>query len=232
MNVGELLKRVRGRLRDTVGRDADKLWQDFDLVDDAMNEARQELFRIAPDLIVDSSTASDLEGRALCTIPLTAGVGSYECSPKINRITRVQLASQTVPLAQATQAELPSNWRDLDPGDPYCYCLDLDTDRIQFVPAPKVADAAALTVRRFPLSPLSSSNLAADLGFRDEYHKDLIPKILAIALMTEDGEVRRPQEAAMYEERFKARAEEISLEVTQRLIGQHTITPQRAFRTK
>jgi hypothetical protein len=82
----ELLERVRRRLRDTVGTDDEQLFEDKELIDDYANAARDRLFLICRNLIVDSTTADDgglPTALPVCRIPVVAGTAAYALSPKI-----------------------------------------------------------------------------------------------------------------------------------------------------
>lgn len=231
MNTGELLTEVRSQLNDAAGNNSTRFWSNSDLIRYA-NAARDRLFLVVRKLVIDSTTATDSSTLPLCRIALTAGVGTYPLSKKILGIIRLRLASQNVLLPPSTSDELDcsyGDWSILPAGDPWTYCIDLESDSITFVPAPKTADTASLTVYRFPLAKLAISDMAADLGFREEYHEDLIPWMLHLAYRKQDAEIYNPGLAEEYKKTFLDRAAEIKLEM-----HRHTSKPkqnrmQRAF---
>lgn len=238
MLVRDLLAKTRSRLSDTVGPNEDRLWTDEELIDDYANKVRTDLFTIASGLVIDSTTASDSDGLPLCSLPVVAGTALYQMSERIIKTTRLQLASQHRPLPQMTMAELDAwnaNWGQLNPGPPQAYVTDYQTDYYLLVPTPITNDTAALTNSRFPLSPLTHRSLTDTLGFRAEYHVDLIPGILALAFSKGAGiiaDVYKPELAAMYEAQFRKRADEIKVEVFRRNKGPQSNRVHRAFTSK
>lgn len=229
MTTGELLIAVRSQLNDAIGADADKFWSNDDLVRYA-NAARDRMFLIVRKLVIDSTTATD-GTLPLCRIPLIAGTATYALSKKILGIIRLKLATQIQPMAAATVDELDRSydWENLPLGDPWAYCIDLASDSITFVPAPKANDTASLTVYRYPLARLTLDDEEADLGFREEYHEDLIPWILHLAFRKQDSEVYNPNLAEEYKRTFLDRAAEIKMEMHRHVTKPHGNRMQRAF---
>lgn len=235
MNVRQLLQRVRSRLRDDVGSNADRLWTDEDLIDDYANEARFKLFTRTRRLIVDSSTATDAASLPLCSIPVVAGTASYAISPKILKITHLSLSTQTGPLVMKMADELDAtypNWQNSDAGEPWAYCPDADTDKIVLYPKPIANATASLRVYRLPLTALSITNPNADLDFKEQYHADLIYGIQELAFLKQDAETNSPVLSATYGEKFQARCEEIKRDLLRRTAGGYTNRPRKAFMTK
>jgi hypothetical protein len=227
MTTGELLAKVWKRLDQVTDVDSTSdYWTAEELIDDYANEARTDLFRIVKWFQIDSTTALDgTNGAPLATIPIVANTALYHVSSKILQTTRFQLASMFVPLSPMTQSQLDAqvtNWRKLPVGTPFAYCTDYQTDCILLVPPPIANDTASLTNSIYPLTDLSASIPDAPLGFRSEYHKDLIPKILSLALSKRDIEVNNPDLAGEFEAKFVKRADEIALEMYRRTYGQHT----------
>lgn len=227
MNTGELLIAAKGRLDVIAGGNA--FWSDAELISYA-NAARDRLFLIVRKLAIDSATATD-GTLPLCSIPLLAGTGTYALSKKILAITRLKLASQSQLLPPSTADELDRSydWQALPAGDPWTYCIDLNSDSITFVPTPKANDTASLTVYRMPLARLSLNSLQADLGFREEYHEDLLPWILNLAFRKQDSEVYNQGLAEEYRKLFLDRAAEIKLEMHRHVTQPHGTRMQRAF---
>jgi hypothetical protein len=238
VKVSGLLALLRSRLSDTVGDGSDRLWGDSELIDDYAQNARTRLFGITRGLIVDSTTAADASGVPLCSIPVIAGTALYPVSGKIIQTTRFRLASQTQNLPPLTVAELDrwnSQWQNLPAGNPVAYCTDWQTGSVLLVPAPAADDTANLTNARYPLADLTFRAPDDDLGFREEYHIDLIPGILAKAFSKGAGyipDVYKPELAAMHEAQFLARAAEIKTETYRRNKGQHTNRVHRGFSSK
>lgn len=228
MNTGELLTAVRAQLRDAASNDA--YWTDDELIRYG-NAARDRMFLIVRKLMIDSTTATDAGGVPLCRIPLEAGTAKYALSKKILGITRLKLATQAQPLPPSTADELDRSydWQSLPVGDPWTYCIDLESDSITFVPAPKANDTASLTVYRYPLARLTIDDMDADLGFREEYHEDLIPWMLNLAFRKQDSEVYNPNLAEEYKQTFLNRASEIKLEMHRHVTKPKGNRMQRAF---
>lgn len=228
MNTCDLLTAVRSQLRDAAGNDA--FWTDDDLIRYG-NAARDRLFLIVRKFIIDSTTAIDAASVPLCRIPLEAGTATYSLSKKILGITRLKLSSQAQPLSPSTVDELDRSydWQALPVGDPWTYCIDLESDSITFVPAPKVTDTASLTVYRYPLAKLTLDDTEADLGFREEYHEDLIPWMMNLAFRKQDSEVYNPNLAEEYRRTFLDRASEIKLEMHRHSSKPKGNRMQRAF---
>ena len=237
MTVAELEKRIRNRLRDTVGADDEKFWSSEELIDDYANQVRADLFQIAKCLLIDSTTETDNDTLPLATLTIVADQFLYQISPKILQTLRFQLASQTYPIEPRTQSELDKlvpNWRGLTSSvstPPYVYCTDYQTDSVFLVPPPYDYDTANLTNSIFPLTDLTIESPDDDLGFRSEYHKDLIPGILAVAFGKQDVEAYRPDLVTRYEAEFGARASQIMLEMYRRTRGVRANPPTSAFRS-
>jgi len=239
MNAAELLEAVRARLDDSIGGPTDKLWSDTEIIRDYANPVRNRMFLACRRMITDSSTASDLSTvpLPLCGIVLKAGVASYDLSPRIIRITRMKLVSQRDPLVEISATDLDARypgWEEYPPGKPWGFCLDLDTDAVTFIPAPLADDAARLSVFRHPLKPIAlpavgDVSAQPDLGFREEYHADLIPGILEMAFSKKDSQTDSPALSALEGKRFAARVEDIRLELQKRTATTHTNKPRKAF---
>jgi len=238
MTQQELLERVRRRLRDTVGTADELLFEDKELIDDYANAARDRLFLICRNLIIDSTTATDggtPVSLPICRINVVAGTAAYAISPKIIEVIRVKLALDYLPLTQVKQDQLDLlcvNWQNADSNTPWAWCPDLTTDSITLIPTPLVSDTAYLTVSRFPVVRLTMDDKDIPLGFREEYHEDLIPWILYLAFSKQDVETFRPDLAETYRKLFLDRCQDIKLENHRRLSGVHTNTPRRAFTSR
>lgn len=231
MTTAELLQECHNRLRDT--DEQAYLWSQSELCNYA-NSARDRLFLIVRKLIIDSTTANDSATTPLplCSISLVAGTATYALSKKILAITRLKLASQTYPLPPSTVEELDGgygDWQALADGDPRTYCIDMASDSITFVPPPLANDTAALTVYRMPLVKLALTAMSADLGFREEYHEDLIPWMLHLAYRKQDAETYNPGLAEEYRQTFLDRAADIKMELHRHHTKPHGNRMRRAF---
>ncbi len=235
MTAADLLAKVRARLDDKVdGGNSSYLWSDQEIIDDYANPTREQMFLYCRSLLTDSTTAADLASLPLCRIPLLAGKATYAMSAKILRVLRLKLSSQQQPLTRIAAADLDSvcpGWEEEPPGNPWGYCPDLDTDCVTFIPAPAADDTARLTVYRFPLADISLDS-DDELGFRSEYHDDLISGILALAFSKKDTGCDRPDLVVMEEKRFASRLEDIKIELLRRNGTTHTNPVQKAFRTR
>lgn len=223
MDVQGLIDAFVSATRDISG--PEYLFRDEEIVDVYANAARDKLFLLTRNMIIDSTTAEDDADPAnpLCEIDIIAGTGSYSYSPKIIKVLDVYLASQTAPLPRVFAASLRLNtqtrhWRSLDAGTPVCWCPDLDSDKIRLIPAPSANDTAYLTVSRFPLTRLSYLEPTASLGFREEYHDDLLPWMLHLAFSKKDAETDKPELSAFYRRKFEDRCKVIKVELCRRSI--------------
>lgn len=233
MNTGELITEVRNRLDAAAGAsNGTSFFTDAELVRYA-NAARDRLFIITRKLVIDSTTATDAETvpLPLCSIPLVAGTAKYALSKKILAITRLKISTQHQPISPSTVEELDCSydWQALPAGDPWTYCIDLNSGSITFVPTPKVDCTAALTVFRMPLARLSATLKSADLDFKEEYHEDLIPWILHLAFRKQDSEIYNAGLAEEYRRTFLDRAAEIKLELHRAVTKPHGNRMRYAF---
>lgn len=227
MTVGDLLKSVRRRLRDAWPNVEQRLWEDAELIDDYANAARDRLFLTTRYMVIDSVTPE------VCSIPIVAGTATYALSPKIIEVMRVKLASHSTPSVKMSVAQLDQmvpGWQGMTENMSWsAWCNDLTTDSITFVPVPQTNDTAQLTVSRYPVERLTSRDKGAALGFREEYHEDLIPWVLYLAFSKKDAETDRPDLAEYQRKLFLDRTSDIRLELHRRLSTQHSISPRRAF---
>lgn len=218
MLTSQLLSRVQNRLQVETGNSA--LWTPEELIDEYANQVRNRLFQIVRIMKIDSSTASDLSGLPLCTVSVTTGTKTYALSQKILEINRVVPSWGYNPLAKMTAYELDAqypNWQNYNNGTPFAYCSDLATDSITLVPGLSAATGTlTLTVSRYPLQDLAYDDDTILLDFREEYHIDLIPGILAEAFQKKDPETDRPEMSAFFKKKFEDRANEIAMEMLRR----------------
>ena len=183
-------------------------------------------------MLLDSTTAVDAAAIPLCSIPVVALTSTYAISPKILSIERVMLSTGTLPLIHRTREQLDAynpKWQTADAAEPWAYCTDLDTDKIVLHPPPLTIGTAALSVYRFPLVPLNYATPLAELGFREEFHFDLILGILEIAFQKWDTQSGNTTLALAYGQKFDARCENIKEELLRRKPRSNTNQLQRAF---
>jgi hypothetical protein len=242
MLPSELLERVRHRLRDTRGNK--RLWSDYELLVDYGNIAVNKMLTAVRKLIIDSTTAVDVQSLPLCTLPLVAGTANYAMSPKIIEIAAASLNFETHPLEIMTVAEMDAkywNWRNFGVGAPRCIITDLNTDSITFWPTPHANPnpppvwnpVATFTVHRRLLKPLALANGKADdtipLTIREEYQEALVYGIMAEAYAKDDAETKKPDLAALNEKRFADEIEKIKADVLRRSTVNRGVRCRRAF---
>jgi hypothetical protein len=256
MLPSELLANARKRLFDTIGKDSKKYWSDYELLVEYGNLALDKMFLGVRRLIIDSITASDLQGKPLCSVPLVAGTAAYAISPKIIEISAATVTEITDPVLLTTQlsviktktvAEMDAeycDWRNNTTGWPSCIITDLNTDSVTVWPTPvayetpppaTLTPTVSFTVHRFPLRRLSllASGAADDtvaFGFREEYQEYLIYGILAEAYMKDDGEVKRLDLAGINEKKFDAKIESIRDDLSRRLRVNRGVRTKLAYR--
>lgn len=148
MLPSELVKQVRHRLFDTVGKKHTHYWSDYELLVDYGNKALNKMFLKIRKLIIDSTSPMDLQNLPLCSLPLVAGQSTYATSPKIIEIRSATVTKITdpvnnvtsiVPIDVMTEAEMDQKyygWRSFGAGDPRAIVKDLNTDSLFVWPAP------------------------------------------------------------------------------------------------
>jgi len=256
MLPSELLANARKRLFDTIGKDTKKYWTDYELLVEYGNLALDKMFLGVRRLIIDSQTASDLQGKPLCSLSLVVGTAAYAISPKIIEISAatvteitdpVLLTTRVAPLKTMTAAGMDAeycDWRNNATGWPSCIITDLNTDSVTIWPTPvayetpppaTLTPTVSFTVHRFPLRRLSllDSGVADDsvaFGIREEYQEYLVYGILAEAYMKDDGEVKRLDLAGINEKKFDAKIESIKDDLSRRLSSNRGVRTKLAYR--
>lgn len=234
MNVTDLLVMVTNQLRDVVGESDEYLWADEEIIDIYANDARNKLFanvnKYGADLLIDDSTVDDgaTVPLPICQIDLVAGTAKYQLSECIIDIKSVHIDGQEYPLGLLRRDLLTSyfpNWRTMTNDTPEYYTPNLETGYIIFTPPPIVDGTAYLTVSRLPIDDLTYIAPTADLGFRREYHMDLLPWILYRCLSKKDIETDRPDQAEMYRQLFDKRCKEIADDIRTRNSNNRVTVP-------
>lgn len=226
MTIGELLLKLRRRLRDEATKPSDQLWTDEELIDEYANEVREELFRAAPHLLIDSTTAESATGVELCTIAVTDGTAKYAINEYVSSIQRAQFTTLYHPLTERSVSWMDDNivnWKyDDTEGTPYIYISDLDTGYITLYPTPDAGLTLNLTVTRRAITPLTAASLTAELGFLSEFHTDIIYGILQLAYEKKDSQTDRPELAMYYERKFERRLDKLRIDSYHRMHGPAT----------
>jgi hypothetical protein len=257
MLPSELVNQVRARLFDSHGERSKSYWSDYELLVDYGNIALDKMFLGVRKLITDSSTLEDNEGKSLCQIVLLPSRADYPISPKIIEITSATLTEiiDTVgttlitPMSIKTVSEMDAQyfgWRSYGAGSPRILVIGLNTDSVHAWPTPlanedpppsMLTTTVNLTVQRFMLQRLavgSGENPKADdnvkLTFREEYHANLIPGILAEAYMKDDGEIKRVDLAMANEKKFEEKIESMKDDLSRRLRTNHGVRTKLAYK--
>ena len=259
MLASDLVKRVRHRLFDTVGKRHTHYWSDYELLEEYGNAALDKLFLGVRKLITDSKTASDIQGNPLCVLPLVASQADYPVSPKIIEINTATITEITdpvagttliKPMAVMTVAEMDarySYWRSVGAGTPKVVITDLNTDSLTVWPTPELnlnppptllTPTVNLTVHRFMLRRLGMIQVGSEfkpddsviLTFREEYHEFLVYGILAEAYTKDDGETKRPDLAALNEKKFNDKIESAKDDLSRRMRVNTGVRTRLAFR--
>jgi len=223
MTVGDLLIKLRRRLRDESPYPSEQLWSDSELIDEYANEVRNQMFRKVPKLLIDSSTANSATGVPLCTVAVTAGTAKYAVNDYILQIQRAQFTTISYPLEERDVNWMDnnvSNWKyDTTRGTPYIYVPDLDTGYITLYPIPIANLTLNLTVTRRPIAPLTAATLTSDLGFNADFHEDIIPGIMQLAYEKKDSQTDRPEQAMFYAAKFAVRIDQLILDNWRSMYG-------------
>ena len=236
MTVHELAKRIRQRLDDAVGKSTGNAgYTDEELIDDYANVSLNRMYQVVRRFAIDSTTPVDSSSVPLCRIPLVAGTATYAISTKILGITRIKLASQVIPLPPKTVDELDGavgNWQGLPNGTPFCYCTDLNSDSVTFVPPPAVNDTAYVSVCRYPLVSLSYKASSNVVGLPDEYIETLLVGIMAQACDKKDSELYSPAKSVELWEKFEKKTSDIKMELYKKVTPPHGVSMRRGCGTR
>jgi hypothetical protein len=255
MLPSELVNQVRARLFDSHGERSKSYWSDYELLVDYGNIALDKMFLGVRKLITDSSTLEDNEGISLCQIILLPSRADYSISPKIIEISAATLTEITDtigttlinPMNIKTVTEMDaqySGWRSYGAGSPRVLITGLNTDSLRVWPTPIANDnpppsmlttSVNLTVQRFMLQRLvvNSTGKPDDnvkLTFREEYHANLIPGILAEAYLKDDGEIKRVDLAAANEKKFEEKIGMMKDDLSRRSRTNHGVRTKLAYR--
>jgi len=191
MTLGELIALARRQASDTT---APYLWTNDEWTDYA-NEAEREACRRAH-LIVDSETAG------ICTFNLLAGDSTIIRHPKVLRVRRIKMGSQSRPLGRIDVRDLDRQapgWES-ETGTVTHYVGNFSTGNIRIYKKTSVIDTATLTVVRLPLEDMSA--LADEPEIPEAYHRKLADHMLELAYQKQDDETRDPKKEADAAARF------------------------------
>lgn len=209
-------------LRESVLDDAalPYLWSDAELLR-FLNYSEVQACRRAH-MIIDGVTANDsgtaatdstAGERPLCRLTIVAGQSTYNISPKILQIKRLQLQSMAYaipesPIHYAALDEYIPDWFGTSGtvgsagsgGYPDFY-INTPGNTITFVRAPSANDTAYLTVVRIPLVPFT---LLTSPEIEEKYHINMCDWAAHLAFMKNDSDTNNLQLAKYYEDRFTA----------------------------
>jgi len=229
MDLATIIGNTRNWLDDEVGPDTEKLWSDLELTEYA-NDVIEELTEEV-DLIKDSTTA------AVCTITLVLNQSTYTLHPKITRVLRAKISSETKPLTPATVEGLDvayPDWEDNDSGTPQYIVVESETGKIEIYPAPDstiAGETLDLTVYRLPLVELDATDaLDESPEISARYHRKLIPGILARCYRKKDSETRNDKLEMHYEAVWQSNIEKIRLATMRLRRTAKTTSVRRAFK--
>lgn len=235
MDLAAILKNVRGWLDDEVGPDTEKLWSDLELAEYA-NDVIEELCDEV-DLIKDSTTAADIDSNPVCTITLVLDQSTYDLHPKITKVTRAKISSETQPLTAATVEGLDiayPGWETNDSGTPQYIVIEPEEGKLEIYPAPDstiAGETLDLTVYRLPLVELDATDALNDVPeINAKYHRKLVLGILAKAYRKKDSETRNDKLEAFYEQVWQANIEKIKIANLRLRRVPKTVSPGGAFK--
>lgn len=206
----EAVARLRARV-DVAGDVGDppagyKYWWQYDDASCAISNA--EMARIIDEAQTEFCRRSPIRDRSspACRINLRAGVDSYGLHPSVLAIERVWLAREGVELGKSFQPRLDDpRFPATDNPYPLCYHVDVENHLLQVVPAPKVADALHLHVRRLPLCAVDWEHQDHPLEIDDLHFEDLLLYAMYLVYSNRDYDQYDPQAANTASERFRSR---------------------------
>lgn len=170
--------------------DADSRWKDAELVG-YLNRAVDEACLRAR-LIED--TGKSPWGK----ISIVADKAEYEIDPRVLRIRRAKLASDTQPLSKVGYSDLDyknSDW-EVEKGDPLFYIQDFGGNKIRLAPIPSAADTLTLTVQRTQSDPLSVEELDCEPEIPVQFHYELLDYVYHLCYRRRDDDTYDPQQAS------------------------------------
>ncbi len=147
--------------------------------------------------ILDSDTAS------LCTIAVTAADATYSLDDKILHVHRAKLSSQDKPLTETGLYELDhirTGWESTS-DDPQFYTEDLNRHEIRLYPNPTTNDTLNLTVRRRPVT-LMTTGTDTPLDIPTHQHAGLLHWICHLAYLKQDADTEAVQKSTLYRDLF------------------------------
>lgn len=216
MTGQEMVSNLRESLLDDLANPS--LWSTVELLR-FLNYAEVQACRRAH-LIIDATTANDngtaaTAGTAgqkpLCTLVLVPDQATYNLSPKILQVKRLQIVGMNYPL------DGPKTYADLDNyvypgwvgtsgtaatagtnGYPSCF-LNEPGSTITLLPAPSTTGPAYLVVSRIPLTPFT---LLTSPEIDEKYHEGLMDWAAHLAYMKRDSDTLNLNLAKLYDDKF------------------------------
>jgi hypothetical protein len=162
----------------------EKTTYDFDntIITGWFNEAVMEACRRSL-LIVDSNAS-------FCTIPTATGNFQFALDPRIIFIQRVKVASQDLPLWEATLAQLDvytPGWEGKAASAPQVFFTDQKPLTLSVYPKFSKTDSLKLTVAREPVSPMAAMTDSPEIPAR--FHRQLLDWVLYRAINVRDSDI-------------------------------------------
>lgn len=209
MNLGELREQLRNDILDDpempgeddpsgADKDADSLWSNAEL--------NRYLNRAVKEACIRSLLLRDTETASVCEIDVKADTASYDLHDSIIDVEIVTMPGRDYPLTRTSVDELDYSmpaWRTQELGTPHSYILDLNTQKIRFVPIPTSADTATLAVRR---TPTDHEEMEYDMDcpvIAERYHEELLDYAAYRAYLKKDAEARDEDNASKHYQIFE-----------------------------
>ena len=189
MKVADFITEFRGIVQDN---EVPPLWTSENIVR-YLNEAVQEACERAK-LIEDRSTPT------VCSIPLQAGVSTYNLHPSVLEIKRLTLNGQKLDETSEEEMDDDSPGWELLSGKPSHFIFEqasgAQPPRVRFVRSPVSAGQVALTVFRGALKPLSADLDSGRPEIHERFHERLMDWVLHRAYLKQDADTFDPNKAA------------------------------------
>lgn len=184
MTTDELLQLVRSQLRD---HNVPYKWDDQTIVL-YLNEAQEKVCRATLAFIQSNES-----------LPLTAGVSTYDLPEYVQHVYRVHLDGSTGTLGASTD-----DWTPVDgqQGTPTRYTLDSDTHAIRFWPTPDADTTAVMRVAQFP-TPLTIVDMEAQCELLGKYQLALVDWAAYRCFTHDDADGRSDGAAKLAKDRYE-----------------------------
>ena len=173
------------------------LWSDIEVLG-YIDEA-QKAFARRTELFYDSVTP------AITSIAIVAGAGTVALDPRILRIRRAKLASQTKALVLTNLAELDASWNwESATGTPTVLVQDLSVNTGQLIPSPQAADTLNLWVYRDPINVIAALTDVLEVADPLDMRLGLLTYMKSIAYGKNDSDIHNEVLAKMATVAFNA----------------------------